>query len=72
MRHLRCLTCRARLYSTEGDPIGDLCPFCGSPLAALAHPATMVMAIGYSPCTAAGSTERGRRVVPDGGDEFCR
>jgi hypothetical protein len=35
MRHLKCLTCRTRLYSTEGDPIGDLCPVCGSPLAAL-------------------------------------
>ena len=35
MRHLRCLTCRTRLYSSEGDPIGDLCPFCASPLAAL-------------------------------------
>jgi len=35
MRHLKCLTCRTRLYSTEGDPIGDLCRVCGSPLAAL-------------------------------------
>jgi hypothetical protein len=35
MRHLKCLTCRTRLYSTEGDPIGDLCPVCGSQLAAL-------------------------------------
>ena len=35
MLHLKCLTCRTPLYSTEGDPIGDLCPVCGSPLAAL-------------------------------------
>ena len=35
MLHLKCLTCMTRLYSTEGDPIGDLCPFCRSPLAAL-------------------------------------
>jgi hypothetical protein len=55
MWHLKCLTCRTRLYSTEGDPIGDLCPVCGSPLAALRAPATMSMAIGHYPCTATGS-----------------
>ena len=32
MAHLKCLACRTRLYSTESpaDPIGDLCPVCGS------------------------------------------
>jgi hypothetical protein len=32
MPHLQCLACKTRLYSTESpaDPIGDLCPVCGS------------------------------------------
>jgi hypothetical protein len=32
MAHLKCLACKTRLYSTESpaDPIGDLCPVCGS------------------------------------------
>ena len=32
MAHLKCLACTTRLYSTESpaDPIGDLCPVCGS------------------------------------------
>jgi hypothetical protein len=32
MAHLKCLACKTRLQSTEGpaDPIGDLCPVCGS------------------------------------------
>jgi hypothetical protein len=35
MPHLKCLTCRTRLYGSEGDPIGGLRPLCGSSLAAL-------------------------------------
>jgi hypothetical protein len=32
MPHFKCLVCNTRFYSTESeaDPIGDLCPFCGS------------------------------------------
>ena len=32
MAHFKCLACTTRLYSTdsEADPIGDLCPVCGS------------------------------------------
>jgi hypothetical protein len=32
MRHLKCLACKTCLRSTdsETDPIGDLCPVCGS------------------------------------------
>src|ERR1019366_2037613 len=32
MAHLKCLACETRLHSTESrsDPIGDLCPVCGS------------------------------------------
>jgi hypothetical protein len=32
MAHLMCLACETRLQSTErpADPIGDLCPVCGS------------------------------------------
>jgi hypothetical protein len=32
MAHLRCLACKTGLQSTESpaDPIGDLCPVCGS------------------------------------------
>jgi hypothetical protein len=32
MPHLKCVECRTRLQSTESeaDPIGDLCPGCGS------------------------------------------
>ena len=32
MAHLKCLACKTRLQSTESpaDPIGDLCPVCGS------------------------------------------
>jgi hypothetical protein len=55
MRHLKCLTCRTRLYSTEGDPIGDLCPVCGSPLAAL---------------RASGDDVNGRRLLPMRGRRF--
>ncbi len=32
MPHFKCLACKTRLRSTESqaDPIGDLCPVCGS------------------------------------------
>jgi hypothetical protein len=32
MEHFKCLACTTRLYRTdsEADPIGDLCPVCGS------------------------------------------
>jgi hypothetical protein len=32
MAHFKCLACKTRLHSTESqaDPIGDLCPVCGS------------------------------------------
>ena len=32
MAHFKCLACKTRLQSTESpaDPIGDLCPVCGS------------------------------------------
>lgn len=32
MRHFKCLACKTRLRRAEGgaDPIGDLCPVCGS------------------------------------------
>lgn len=32
MPYLKCLACKTRLQSTESpaDPIGDLCPVCGS------------------------------------------
>ena len=37
MAHLKCLACKTRLYSSEGDPIGELCPVCGSPLVGSFH-----------------------------------
>jgi hypothetical protein len=32
MPHFECLACKTRLHGTDGeaDPIGDLCPVCGS------------------------------------------
>ena len=32
MPHFKCTACRTRLYSPTGagDPVGDLCPGCGS------------------------------------------
>jgi hypothetical protein len=32
MPHFKCLACKTRLHGTDGqaDPIGDLCPVCGS------------------------------------------
>ena len=70
MPHLKCLTCRMRLYSTEGDPIGDVCPVCGSPLAALrasgddfnGHRLLGTYGHRFSPTAAA--------VLPAGGDQF--
>src|ERR1035438_6782689 len=37
MAHFKCLACKTRLQSTESpaDPIGDLCPVCGSLLESL-------------------------------------
>ena len=72
MRHLKCLTCRTRLYSTEGDPIGDLCAVCGSPLAALrasgddvnGHRLPAMYRHRFSPAAAT--------VLPTGGDQFSR
>jgi hypothetical protein len=72
MPHLKCLTCRTRLYSTEGDPIGDLCPVCGSPLAALrasgddvnGHRLLATYGPRFSPTAAT--------VFPTGGDQFSR
>jgi hypothetical protein len=39
MAHLKCLACTTRLYSTEAEaePIGDLCPVCGSLLAPIGY-----------------------------------
>ena len=72
MRHLKCLTCRTRLYSTEGDPIGDLCPVCGSPLTALrasgndanGHRSPSMYGHRLSPTAAT--------VFPTSGEEFSR
>ena len=72
MRHLKCLTCRTRLYSTEGDPIGDLCTVCGSPFAALrasgddviGHRLPAMYGHRFSPIAAT--------VLPAGGGEFSR
>jgi hypothetical protein len=72
MRHLKCLTCRTRLYSTEGEPIGDLRPVCGSPLAALrasgddvnGHRLLAMYGHRFSPTAAT--------VLTTGGDEFAR
>jgi rRNA maturation endonuclease Nob1 len=55
MAHLKCLACKTRLYSTEGDPIGDRCPVCGSPLVAFALPATTSTATRFSTRPAIGS-----------------
>jgi hypothetical protein len=34
MPHFKCVGCRTRLYSAAAaaDPVGELCPECGSPL----------------------------------------
>ena len=34
MPHYKCVACKTRLYSSAGpaDPVGDLCPQCGSQL----------------------------------------
>ena len=72
MRHLKCLTCRTRLYSTEGDPIGDLCPVCGSPLAALRACGNDVN--GHRPLPRYGHpfSPTAATVLPTGGDQSSR
>jgi len=72
MRHLKCLTCRTRLYSTEGDPIGDLCPVCGLPLAALRASGNDVSGHRSLPTCGHRLSPTAATVVPACGDEFSQ
>jgi hypothetical protein len=72
MRHLKCLTCRTRLYSTEGDPIGDPCPVCGSPLAALRASGNDVSGYRSLPMCGHRISPTAAAVLPASGDEFSR
>ena len=55
MPYFKCLACKTRLYSMEGqaDPIGDLCPVCGSLLEPVGDLAEIV---GYRVIETRGST----------------
>jgi hypothetical protein len=72
MLHLECLTCRTRLYSTEGDPIGDLCPVCGSPLAALRASGNDVNGHRSLPIYGHRLSATAATVLSTSGDEFSR
>ena len=72
MRHLKCLTCRTRLYSSEGDPIGDLCPVCGSPLAALRASGDDVIGRRSLPMCGHRLSPTPATVLPASGEEFSR
>ena len=58
MPHLKCLACKTCLHSTEGqaDPIGDLCPVCGSLLEPVGNLGEIV---GYRVLETRGSTSHG-------------
>src|SRR2546428_11715317 len=58
MPHLKCLPCKTRLYSTESqaDPIGHLCPVCGSLLEPVGDLGEIV---GYRLLETRGSTWHG-------------
>jgi hypothetical protein len=58
MPHLKCLACKTRLHGTESqaDPIGDLCPVCGSLLEPVGDLGEIV---GYRLIEARGSTSHG-------------
>ena len=58
MAHLKCLACETRLRSTESraDPIGDLCPVCGSLLEPVGDLSEIV---GYRVIENCGSTSHG-------------
>ena len=63
MGHLKCLACKTRLHSTESraDPIGDLCPVCGSLLEPVDDLGEIV---GYRTIETCGSTShRGASVA---------
>ena len=55
MPHFKCLPCKTRLYSTESqaDPIGHVCPVCGSLLEPVRDLAEIV---GYGAIETPGST----------------
>jgi hypothetical protein len=72
MPHLKCLTCRTRLYSTEGDPIGDLCPVCGSPLAALRASGDDFNGHRLLDTHGHWFSRAAATVLPTGGDQFSR
>jgi hypothetical protein len=55
MPHFKCLACKTRLHSTgsQADPIGDLCPVCGSLLEPVGDLGEIV---GYRVIESRGST----------------
>src|SRR5664279_6241600 len=57
MAHFKCLGCMTRLHRTEcqADPIGDLCPVCGSLLEPVGDLGEIV---GYRVIENCGSTSR--------------
>jgi hypothetical protein len=57
MRHLKCLACKTCLRSADGeaDPVGDLCPVCGSLLEPVGDLGEIV---GYRVIETRGSTSR--------------
>jgi hypothetical protein len=77
MPHLKCLACKTRLYSTESpaDPIGDLCPVCGSLLEPVGDPGEIV---GYrvieSPHSSSpsGASRAGRLIAGRVGEILAR
>ena len=69
MSHFKCLPCKTRLYSAEGqaDSIGHLCPVCGSLLEPVADLGEIV---GYRVVETRGSTRHsdasaGGRLIAD-------
>ncbi len=57
MPHFKCLACKTRLYCAESqaDPIGHLCPVCGSLLEPVGNLGEIV---GYRVIQTRGSTSR--------------
>jgi Zn-finger nucleic acid-binding protein len=56
MPHLKCESCRTRLYlAASGDEVGDLCPACGSLLEPVGELAEL---IGFQLIECVGSHQR--------------
>jgi hypothetical protein len=69
MPHFKCVACKTRLYSAAGpaDPVGDLCPGCGSPLEPVGELAEIVGFQSIKPRDGAADGSRPRRHQPIAG-----